>query len=96
MNDETLDIFADLPEEAEEEVVEEAPAINFVTVRYSGGDSTMVPNIDEPKSIREILDLAHITIGTDTALFVDSVSVAPEFLVGPGATVSLFKLQKGG
>ena len=90
-------IFEDLPDDEAEETLEETPElVNYVAVRSPGGNTTLVEGVTEPTTIRDVMSLGHITVGSDTAFFVESVSVAADFRVGPGATVQLVNLQKGG
>ena len=96
MNDEVNDIFEDLPEDVQEPVIEAEPVLDFVTVRTAGGTNIDVPGITEPTEVGQILTLAHINAGNEVALFVDGAPVGRDFRVGPGATITLLSLQKGG
>jgi hypothetical protein len=66
-----------------------------VTIRTMGGGQTMVP-LDAPASISDVLRRTELAIGANVEYWVGGVAVQPNFQVGPGATVTIVGLVKGG
>ena len=99
MADETgnLDnIFEDVNPTADDEVAEEVVDTNFITIRSAGGMNVVVDNVTEPISVGDAITHSRIGNATDVAFFVDGTPVARDFMVGPGATITMLTLQKGG
>lgn len=66
-----------------------------VVIRTMGGNSTMVP-IAVPTSITEVLKRTDLALGANVEYWVDGVAVQPDYLLAPGATLTIIGLAKGG
>jgi hypothetical protein len=80
------------------EAVDNTPAFDpntAVTIRTAGGGSTMVP-ISGPATIAEVLRRTELAIGANVEYWVDGVAVQPDFVLAPGATLTIVGLVKGG
>jgi hypothetical protein len=66
-----------------------------VFIRSTGGANVEVP-IEEPMAIRDVLTRGGLTVSSNIEYWVDGVSVQPDHVVAPGATVTAVGIVKGG
>jgi len=80
------------------EAVDRTPAFDpsqAVIIRTMGGNSTMVP-LTEPASIVDVLKRTDLAIGANVEYWVDQVAVQPDFVLAPGATLTIIGVAKAG